>query len=137
MVVLPVLKLPKMGKLFKIWTDASDFAIGACLHQDECLVAFESCKLENHWITPEQELYVVIHTIKKWEFYLRNGLRFVVHMDSLPMGYFNSKPRLSPKEMRWQMFLADFDFEVRHVPGKVNMIVDGNINGLGCTFLNL
>ncbi|CAM6102376.1 unnamed protein product [Calypogeia fissa] len=26
--------------------------------------------------------------------------------------------------MRWQMFLADFDFEVRHVPGKVNVAAD-------------
>ncbi|CAM6124084.1 unnamed protein product [Calypogeia fissa] len=26
--------------------------------------------------------------------------------------------------MRWQMFLADFDFEVRHVPGKVNAVAD-------------
>ncbi|CAM6082541.1 unnamed protein product [Calypogeia fissa] len=66
MVVPPILKLPKVGKLFEIWTDASDFAIGAySLHQDGRLVAFELCKLENHWITPERELYEVIHAIKK------------------------------------------------------------------------
>ncbi|CAM6125136.1 unnamed protein product [Calypogeia fissa] len=124
MVEPPVLKLPEVGKSFEIWTDASNFAIGACLHQDGRPVAFESCKLENHWITPERELYAVIHAIKKWEFYLQNGPRFVVHTDSSPAGYFNSKPRLSPKEMRWHMFLADFDFEVRHVPGKVNAAAD-------------
>ncbi|CAM6123663.1 unnamed protein product [Calypogeia fissa] len=101
MVEPPVLKLPEVGKSFEIWTDASDFAIGAYLHQDGRPVAFESCKLENHWITPERELYPVIHAIKKWEFYLRNDPRFVVHTDSLPAGYFNFKPRLSPKEMRW------------------------------------
>ncbi|CAM6118163.1 unnamed protein product [Calypogeia fissa] len=120
MVVPPILKLPEVGKSFELWMDAFDFAIGACLHRDGRQVAFESCKLENHWITPERELYGVIHAIKKWEFYLRNSPRFVVHTDSSPAGYFNSQPRLSPKEMRWQMFLADFNFEVRHVPGKVN-----------------
>ncbi len=26
--------------------------------------------------------------------------------------------------MRWQMFLADFDFEVRHVAGKTNAAAD-------------
>ncbi|CAM6102888.1 unnamed protein product [Calypogeia fissa] len=124
MVEPSVLKLREVGKSFEIWTHAFDFAIGACLHQDGRPVVFESCKLENHWITLERELYAVIHTIEKYEFYLRNGLRFVVHTDSLSAGYFNSKPRLSPKEMRWQMFLADFDFEVRHVPGKVNVAVD-------------
>ncbi|CAM6086536.1 unnamed protein product [Calypogeia fissa] len=65
MVVPPVLKLPEVGKLFELWTDASDFAIGACLHQDGRPVAFKSCKLENHWITLERELYAVIHAIKK------------------------------------------------------------------------
>ncbi|CAM6084980.1 unnamed protein product [Calypogeia fissa] len=124
MVVLPVLKLSEVGKSFEVWTDASNFAIGVCLHQDGRPVGFESCKLENHWITPKRELYVVIHAIKKWEFYLRKGLRFVVHMNSSPAGYFNSKPRLSPKEMHWQIFLADFDFEVRHVLGKVNAAAD-------------
>ena len=124
MVSPPVLKLSEVGKPFEIWTDASDYAIGACLHQEGRPVAFESCKLENNWIIPERELYAVIHAIKKWEFYLRNGPKFIVHTDSSPVGYFNSKPRLSPKEMRWQMFLADFDFEVRHVPGKTNTAAD-------------
>ncbi|CAM6116924.1 unnamed protein product [Calypogeia fissa] len=124
MVESPVLKLPKAGNSFEIWTDASDFVIGACLYQDGPLVTFELCKMENHWITPELKLYPVIHAIKKWEFYLRNGLRFVVHTDSLLAGYFNSKPRLSLKEMRWQMFLADFNFEVGHVLGKVNVAAD-------------
>ncbi|CAM6094584.1 unnamed protein product [Calypogeia fissa] len=53
MVELPVLKPLEVGKLFEIWTDASDFSIGTCLHQDGRPVAFESCKLENHWITLE------------------------------------------------------------------------------------
>ncbi|CAM6088155.1 unnamed protein product [Calypogeia fissa] len=65
MVVSPILKLPEVGKSFELWTDASDFAIGACLHQDGCPIAFQSCKLENHWITLERELYAVIHAIKK------------------------------------------------------------------------
>src|SRR5450759_991252 len=98
MVSPPVLKLPEPGKLFEIWTDASDFAIGACLHQDGRPVAYESCKLENRWITPEREMYAIIYAIKKWEYYLRNSPKFIIHSDSSPARYFNSKPRLSPKE---------------------------------------
>src|SRR5450759_673810 len=124
MVSLPVLKLPEPGKPFEIWTDASDFAIGACLHQDGRPVAYKSCKLENGWIIPEREMYAIIYAIKKWEYYLRNGPKFIIHSDSSPARYFNSKPRLSPKEMRWQMFLADFDFEVCHIAGKSNVAAD-------------
>ena len=124
MVSPPVPKLPEPGKPFEIWTDASDFAIGACLHQDGRPVAYESSKLENKWIVPEREMYAIIYAIKKWEYYLRNGPKFIIHSDSSPAAYFNSKPRLSPKEMRWQMFLADFDFEVRHIAGKSNTAAD-------------
>src|SRR5450759_395328 len=124
MVSLLVLKLPAPCKPFEIWTDASDFAIGACLHQDGRPIAYESCKLENRWITPEREMYAIIYAMKKWEYYLQNGPKFIIHSDSSPARYFNSKPRLSPKEMRWQMFLADFDFEVRHIAGKTNTAAD-------------
>ncbi|CAM6089733.1 unnamed protein product [Calypogeia fissa] len=41
MVVPPMLKLPNMGKSFEIWTDAFDFALNVCLHQDGRPVAFE------------------------------------------------------------------------------------------------
>src|SRR5450759_3991962 len=57
MVSPPVLKLLEPGKPFKIWIDALDFTIGACLHHDGCPIAYESCKLENRWITLEREMY--------------------------------------------------------------------------------
>ena len=36
--------LPEHSKLFKVHTDASDFAIRAILMQNTHLIAFESCK---------------------------------------------------------------------------------------------
>ncbi|CAM6094129.1 unnamed protein product [Calypogeia fissa] len=65
MVVPPVLKLLEVGKSFELWTDAFDFAIGACLHQDGHLVAFDSCKLENHWITPERKVNAVVDALSR------------------------------------------------------------------------
>src|SRR5450759_3110103 len=69
-------------------------------------------------------MYAIIYAIKKWEYYLRNGPKFIIHSDSSPARYFNSKSRLSSKEMRWQMFMADFDFEVRHIAGNSNVAAD-------------
>src|SRR5450759_5598364 len=95
MVSSPVLKLPELGKPFEIWTDALDFAIGVCLHRDGRPIAYESCKLENRWINLEHEMYAIIYAIKKWEYYLQNGSKFIIHLNSSPARYINSNPRLS------------------------------------------
>jgi hypothetical protein len=62
-----VLKLPDFDKDFEVHFDASDFAIGRILVQDEKPVAFESKKLsetDRRWPTHEKEMWVVIHYLK-------------------------------------------------------------------------
>ena len=36
------------------------------------------------------------------------------------MVYLRSKPHLSKREARWAEFLAEFNFSIRHIPGKEN-----------------
>jgi hypothetical protein len=62
-----MLKLPDFNKDFEIHSDASNFAIGEVLLQDERSVAFESKKLseiERRWPRHEKEMWVVIHCFK-------------------------------------------------------------------------
>jgi hypothetical protein len=54
MVNPPVLKLPKQGKLFDIWTDA----------QEGRPCAFELVKLTNKWPTHDWEMYAIVHCCK-------------------------------------------------------------------------
>ncbi|KAE8674455.1 cytochrome P450 78A7-like [Hibiscus syriacus] len=39
--------------------------------------------------------------------------------------YFFTQKKLSPKQARWQEFLAEFYFSLEYKPGKVNCVVDG------------
>ncbi|KAK8590647.1 hypothetical protein V6N13_057538 [Hibiscus sabdariffa] len=126
MVSEPVLVLPDYTKPFEIYTDASDFAIGGVLMQEGHPVAFESRKLkdaERRYTVQEKEMTAVVHCLRTWRHYIL-GSRFVVYTDNIANSYFLTQKKLSPKQARWQEFLAEFDFTMEHKAGKVNSVAD-------------
>ncbi|KAL4313522.1 hypothetical protein GQ457_01G002970 [Hibiscus cannabinus] len=123
MVSEPVLVLPDHTRPFEIYTDASDVAIGGVLMQEGHPVAFESRKLnetERRYTVHEKEMTAVVHCLRTWRHHVL-GSRFVVYTDNVA-NVLGSK--LSPKQARWQEFLAEFDFTMEYKPGKVNFVAD-------------
>jgi hypothetical protein len=121
-----VLKLPDFDKDFEIHYDASDFAIGGVIVQDGRPVAFESKKLsetERRWRTHEKEMWAVIHCLKTWGHYIASK-NVVVPTDNVTLKYFSTQPKLSSKQVRWQDTLALFNVDIRHKPGKENIVPD-------------
>ena len=111
-------------------TDASDYAMGAVLSQvwgnGEHLVAFESRKMnpaEQNYPTHERELLVVIHALRTWRHYLL-GRKFIIVSDHHSLKFLQTQPQLSRRQARWLEFLAEFDFEIGHRPGKSNVVAD-------------
>ena len=122
----PVLALPNHLLPYEVHTDASDFAIGGVLMQQDHPIAYESRKLnetERRYTVQEKEMTGVIHCLRTWRHYLL-GARFVVMTDNIATSYFQSQKKLSPKQARWQDFLAEFDYELEYKPGKVNVVAD-------------
>ncbi len=126
LVKAPVLKLPDFDKDFEIHFNASDFAMGGVLVQEGRLVSFESKKLsetKRRWPTHEKEMWAVIHCPKTWGHYI-GSKDVVVWTDNVTLKYFATQPKLSWKQVKWQDTLALFNVDIRHKPGKDNVVPD-------------
>ncbi|KAE8705397.1 cytochrome P450 78A7-like [Hibiscus syriacus] len=126
MISEPVLVLPDHTKSFEVFTDASDVAIGGVLMQEGHPVAYESRKLnetERRYTVHEKEMTAVVHCLRTWRYYLL-GSKFIVFTDNVANSYFLTQKKLSPKQARWQEFLAEFDLSFEHKSGKVNFVAD-------------
>ncbi|GKA61229.1 transposon Tf2-12 polyprotein, partial [Tanacetum coccineum] len=93
------------------------------LMQDEHLIAFESRKLnetKRKYTVQEKEMTAFVHCLRIWIPYLL-GSRFVIKTDNIATSYFQTQKKLSPKQARWQDFLAKFDYQLEYKPGKANV----------------
>lgn len=120
----PILKLPDFGKSYVVRSDASDYATGAVLLQEQegelMPIAFFSKKLtkaEKNYTTTEKEALAVVRAIKEWWFYL-DGVKFIVETDHSALRSVLKTREPTGRIARWVMRLQELDFEVRHRPGK-------------------
>ena len=129
-----------MDKEYIVTCDASDCAVGAVLsqkHEDgEHPVAYESRKMntaERNYRTHERELLAVIHALRTWRHYLA-GQKFTVVTDHYSLQYLRTQPNLSKRQARWLDFIAEFNFDIVHKPGKSNVVADAlsRLNTLDC-----
>lgn len=129
----PILILPDPNLPYVVNTDASGFATGAVLQQDQGKglqpIAFLSKKMqaaETRYPVHEQELLAIIHALGTWRHYLL-GSRFkvIVRTDHKSLQHFKTQPHLSGRQSRWKDIIANFDFDIEYVLGKDNIVADG------------
>ncbi|KZV41926.1 hypothetical protein F511_30203 [Dorcoceras hygrometricum] len=65
----------------------------------------------------------VVHFLRVWRHYLL-GSHFTIKTDNVTTSYFQTQKKLSPKQARWQDFLAEFDYTLEYKPGKANVVSD-------------
>lgn len=110
-------------------TDASTLGVGGVLFQmgeegRERPIAFVSKafnETEQRWSTIEQEAFAIFYCIRQLEHYLR-GHKFEVQTDHRNLTYMNKSQ--VPKVVRWRLALMEYDFVVRHIPGRENTVAD-------------
>ena len=126
----PLLIIPDESLPYVVTTDASGFAVGATLSQDQGKglqpIAFLSHKMNEHerkYPVHEQELLAVIIALKEWRHYL-HGRKFTVITDHQSLRYLSTQPHLSSRQIRWSEFLQQFDFQIEYRPGKSNIAAD-------------
>jgi len=109
-------------------TDASDYGIGAYLFQkindQEKPVALLSKTLDRtqlRWSTPEKEGFAIFYALKKLDYLLRD-VKFTLQTDHKNLIYINDTA--SPKVVRWKLAIQEYDFNIEHIAGKLNLVAD-------------
>ena len=119
--------MPDPTTQFTIATDASKYATGGVLMQQDANGDWQPCMFLSHSLNPaewnyniyDRELLGVIHALKEWRHYLHGSPHVVkVLTDHKNLTYFRQPQNLNQRQARWLLDLSDFDLELHHVPRK-------------------
>ena len=114
---------PDLNKPFEIYTDASEYQMGAAINQDGHPIAYWSKKLTNSqrgYNTTEKELLAVVMYMNDYHDILFGGV-INIYTDHKNLTF---KTLSAPRVMRWKMFLEQYDINLTYVPGKTNALAD-------------
>ena len=127
----PVLLIPDQSKPFVLNCDACKYAIGGTLQQDHGNglqpVAYFSAKMsdaERNYDVREQEFMALMRACLHWRHYLHGTQPFTLLTDHDSLKYHKSMTNLSGRLARWIEKMAQFDYVLKHIPGKENVVAD-------------
>ena len=130
----PILALPKRNRPYMIDCDASAYAIGAALlqQQDEddpkswATVGFFSKTLtpeQRNYSATERECYAVVWSVLTLRPYLE-GAHFLVRTDHNALKWLLTLEDPTGRLMRWRLRLMEFDYEIIYRPGLKHQVPD-------------
>ncbi|GBG82233.1 hypothetical protein CBR_g34517 [Chara braunii] len=126
----PVLKVADPSLPFVVTTDASQYGIGAVLQQDDGNgyrpVEFMSARMPSEKVaasTYERELYALRQALDHWKHYLL-GRHFKVYSNHETLRWLKTQAKMTPKLTRWAAEIDQYDFELKPVKGKYNIVAD-------------
>jgi hypothetical protein len=131
----PVLSLPNPDKSYIVTTDASGFATGACLMQEDdkgalkplCFMSKKMLPAECNYPVHHKEMLAIICALKEWRHYLHgSNFKIMVRTDHRSLVHFRRQPNLSERQARWSEFVEEFgpDLVIEYQQGKDNVAAD-------------
>ena len=116
-------------------TDASDGVVAGVLNQlqDDGTwrpVAFYSKTMsaaQMNYDIHDKEMLAVIQGLSEWRHQLiglQTTTPFRAVTDHRALEYFTTKRELTPRQMRWAMFVADYNVVLSYRPGTANVVAD-------------
>ncbi|KAI9551163.1 hypothetical protein GHT06_006378 [Daphnia sinensis] len=128
--VKPILIYPDFSKEFLIYTDASNYGLGAVLSQmkdgKDQPIAYASRHLnkgEIKYSTIEKEAVAVVFGIKRFRHYLQDQ-PFIIVSDHRPLQWLQTFKDETGRLGRWAILLSNMKFSVQYRPGRVHENAD-------------
>ena len=127
----PILAFPCLKEPFVLYTDVSQFAMGAVLAQVQdgkeraiCYASKSLSKSQTKYSATRRELLALVTFTRHFRHYLL-GQKFTIVSDHSALQWLHSFEDPDGIIARWLEKLAPFDYEVRHRPGKSIGHADG------------
>jgi hypothetical protein len=121
-----VLKIVDPNESFVVCIEACKEGLGGVLTQNEHVIGYESRNLKEHernYATHDLEIAAIVHALRMWRHYLM-GKKFELRTDHIGLKYLFEQLTLNDRQRRWLEFLSEFDFDIKHIKGKENKVVD-------------
>ena len=122
----PTLLLPDPNKPFTLETDASLVGTGAVLYQKNEQNELQPCGYISHALNPAQQRYEIydrellslIRALHIWRHYLLHSPEPVtIWTDHKNLTHFQTLQCLTPRQIRWQNILDQYNLDLTHKPG--------------------
>ena len=128
----PVLRQPDYDRPMVLYTDASDYAIGAALCQEFegklCAIHFASrslIKAERNYSVQEKEALAIVFGVKKFRKSIL-GSRFKIRCltDHKSLECLTNANELAGRMARWAMIMSEYNYSVEYIKGATNTAAD-------------
>jgi hypothetical protein len=122
----PTLQMPDIEKPFVIECDASKWATGAVLKQQDLSGDWHPCGYISHAFTEternyeiyDRELLAIVKALESWRHYLQGSRHpTTILSDHKNLTYYRNAQKLNRRQARWSLFLSEFDLKLIHTPG--------------------
>jgi hypothetical protein len=127
------LEYPDLDKEFILETDASIEGLGYCLKQvcpvskKEKVIEFGGRSLrkyEKNMSVYKLEILALINAIESCRMYLQSNREFLVRTDNMSVSFLKSLKFGKSQQIRWSIFLDQFNFRIVHLAGSKNSVSD-------------
>src|SRR6201746_1456775 len=115
--------MPDLSRPFQIESDASKYATGAVLTQQDSNgsrhpVSFISktfSPAERNYEIYDRELLGIIRALDEWRHYVQGSPHTTTILsDHLNLTYWRSPQKLNPRQARWSLKLSEYDLKLVH-----------------------
>lgn len=134
---------PDYEEEFTLRTDASKYKLAGTLLQQRkehgevpiCFVSRVTKEYERKYGSTELELASIVFAVQKLRFYLIGG-HFIIETDNAALTQIMKSKIVNNRIQRWAMLLQEYNFTIKHILGKENVVADAITRDDGTNKIN-